>query len=178
MYCTICVWYAGFIVWRKSEAVRSGVGVVKNLEPGVILAERKSCLFSPVRDKRDHPNNCVRLRTGLFISSDCLWLFRKHTHTGTPIRAFLRRCALWYNALPSGRPFAYGCFLLVLPFWMPPFTWPLFDSLWAKKRFRNFHKFHFLSKIGWNRIRMLFFSPSIWNDTRYFYWSAGKFMIK
>ena len=38
-------------VWRKSEAVRSGVGVVKNLEPGVILAERKSYLFSPVRDK-------------------------------------------------------------------------------------------------------------------------------
>lgn len=28
-----------------------GVGVVKNLEPGVILAERKSYLFSPVRDK-------------------------------------------------------------------------------------------------------------------------------
>lgn len=28
-----------------------GVGVVKNLEPGVILAERKGCLFSPVRDK-------------------------------------------------------------------------------------------------------------------------------
>lgn len=38
-------------VWRKSEAVRSEVGVVKNLEPGVILAERKSYLFSPVRDK-------------------------------------------------------------------------------------------------------------------------------
>lgn len=39
--------------------VRSGVGVVenpelgvvKNLGSGVILAERKSCLFSPVRDK-------------------------------------------------------------------------------------------------------------------------------
>ena len=31
--------------------VRSGVGVVKNLESGVILAERKSYLFSPVRDK-------------------------------------------------------------------------------------------------------------------------------
>lgn len=28
-----------------------GVGVVKNLEPEVILAERKSYLFSPVRDK-------------------------------------------------------------------------------------------------------------------------------
>lgn len=28
-----------------------GVGVVKNLEPGVILAERKSCLFSPDRYK-------------------------------------------------------------------------------------------------------------------------------
>lgn len=38
-------------VWRKSEVVRSGVGVVKNLELGVILAERKSYLFSPVRDK-------------------------------------------------------------------------------------------------------------------------------
>lgn len=38
-------------VWRKSEVVRSGVGVVKNLELGVILAVRKSCLFSPVRDK-------------------------------------------------------------------------------------------------------------------------------
>lgn len=38
-------------VWRKSEVVRSGVGVVENLEPGVILAERKSYLFSPVRDK-------------------------------------------------------------------------------------------------------------------------------
>lgn len=49
-----------------------GVGVVKNLEPGVILAERKSYLFSPVQDKRDHPNNCVKLRTGFFISSDCL----------------------------------------------------------------------------------------------------------
>ena len=36
-------------VWQKSEAVRSGV--VKNLEPGVILAERKGCLFSPVRGK-------------------------------------------------------------------------------------------------------------------------------
>lgn len=46
-------------VWRKSEVVRSGVGVVENLEPGVIPAERKGCLFSPVRDKRDHPNNCV-----------------------------------------------------------------------------------------------------------------------
>ena len=56
-------------VWRKSEAVRSGVGVVKNLEPGVILAERKSYLFSPVRDKRDHSNNCVNLRTELFVSS-------------------------------------------------------------------------------------------------------------
>ena len=52
--------------------VRSGVGVVKNLGSVVILAERKSCLFSPVRDKRDHPNNCVKLRTGLFISLDCL----------------------------------------------------------------------------------------------------------
>lgn len=41
-------------VWRKSEAVRSGVGVVKNLEPGVILAERKSYLFSPVRDLSFH----------------------------------------------------------------------------------------------------------------------------
>lgn len=39
-------------VWWKSEVVRSGgAGVVKNLEPGVILAERKSYLFSPVRDK-------------------------------------------------------------------------------------------------------------------------------
>lgn len=38
-------------VWRKSEVVRSGVGVVKNLEPGVILAEGRSYLFSPVRDK-------------------------------------------------------------------------------------------------------------------------------
>ena len=38
-------------VWRKSEVVRSGVGVVKNLEPGVILAEGKSYLFSPVQDK-------------------------------------------------------------------------------------------------------------------------------
>ena len=38
-------------VWQKSEVVRSGVGVVKNLEPGVILAEGKSYLFSPVRDK-------------------------------------------------------------------------------------------------------------------------------
>ena len=38
-------------VWQKSEAVRSGVVVVKNLELGVILAERKSYLFSPVRDK-------------------------------------------------------------------------------------------------------------------------------
>lgn len=28
-----------------------GGGVVKNLEPGVILAEGKSYLFSPVRDK-------------------------------------------------------------------------------------------------------------------------------
>lgn len=33
---------------RQSEV---GVGVVKNLEPGVILAEGKSYLFSPVRDK-------------------------------------------------------------------------------------------------------------------------------
>ena len=49
--------------------VRSGVGVVKNLESGVILAERKSYLFSPVRDKRDHSNNCVNLRTELFVSS-------------------------------------------------------------------------------------------------------------
>lgn len=38
-------------VWRKSEVVRSGVGVVENLEPGVIPAEGKSCLFSPVRGK-------------------------------------------------------------------------------------------------------------------------------
>lgn len=38
-------------VWQKSEAVRSGVGVVENLEPGVIPAEGKSYLFSPVRDK-------------------------------------------------------------------------------------------------------------------------------
>lgn len=34
--------------------VRSGVGVVKNPEPGVILAERKSCLFSPDRDLSFH----------------------------------------------------------------------------------------------------------------------------
>lgn len=33
---------------RQSEV---GVGVVKNLEPEVILAEGKSYLFSPVRDK-------------------------------------------------------------------------------------------------------------------------------
>lgn len=38
-------------VWRKSEVVRSGVGVVENLEPGVIPAEGKSYLFSPVRGK-------------------------------------------------------------------------------------------------------------------------------
>ena len=31
-----------------------GVGVVKNLEPGVILAEQKGCLFSPVRDFSFH----------------------------------------------------------------------------------------------------------------------------
>lgn len=31
--------------------VRSGVGVVENLEPGVIPAEGKSYLFSPVQDK-------------------------------------------------------------------------------------------------------------------------------
>ena len=59
-------------VWWKPEAVGSGVEVVKNLELGVILAVRKSCLFSPVRDKRDHPNNCVKLWTGLFVSSDSL----------------------------------------------------------------------------------------------------------
>lgn len=34
---------------RQSEV--GGVGVVKNLEPEVILAEGKSYLFSPVRDK-------------------------------------------------------------------------------------------------------------------------------
>lgn len=56
-------------VWWKPEAVGSGVGVVKNLEPGVIPAEGKSYLFSPVRDKRDHSNNCVNLRTELFVSS-------------------------------------------------------------------------------------------------------------
>lgn len=38
-------------VWQKSEAIRSGAGVVKNPEPEVILAEGKSYLFSPVRDK-------------------------------------------------------------------------------------------------------------------------------
>lgn len=38
-------------VWQKSEAVRSGVVVVKNPGLGVILAEGKSYLFSPVRDK-------------------------------------------------------------------------------------------------------------------------------
>ena len=38
-------------VWWKPEAVGSGVEVVKNLEPEVILAEGKSYLFSPVRDK-------------------------------------------------------------------------------------------------------------------------------
>ena len=38
-------------VWQKSEVVRSGVGVVENLEPGVIPAEGKSYLFSPVRGK-------------------------------------------------------------------------------------------------------------------------------
>lgn len=38
-------------VWQKSEAVRSGAGVVKNPGLGVILAEGKSYLFSPVRDK-------------------------------------------------------------------------------------------------------------------------------
>ena len=42
---------SGFFVWRKSEAVRSGVVVVKNPGLGVILAEGKSYLFSPVRDK-------------------------------------------------------------------------------------------------------------------------------
>lgn len=56
-------------VWWKSEAVRSGVVVVKNPGLGVILAEGKSYLFSPVRDKRDHSNNCVNLRTELFVSS-------------------------------------------------------------------------------------------------------------
>lgn len=38
-------------VWQKSEAVRSGVGVVENLEPGVIPAEGKSYLFSQTGTK-------------------------------------------------------------------------------------------------------------------------------
>lgn len=54
---------------RGGQKWGGGAGVVKNLEPGVILAEGKSYLFSPVRDKRDHSNNCVNLRTELFVSS-------------------------------------------------------------------------------------------------------------
>ena len=41
---------------RQSEV---GWGWLKIWGQGVILAEGKSYLFSPVRDKRDHPNNCV-----------------------------------------------------------------------------------------------------------------------
>lgn len=36
---------------RGGQKWGGGAGVVKNLEPGVILAEGKSYLFSPVRDK-------------------------------------------------------------------------------------------------------------------------------
>ena len=42
----IC-WLFCLVEVRSSQKL----GVVKNLEPGVILAERKSCLFSPDRDK-------------------------------------------------------------------------------------------------------------------------------
>lgn len=41
---------------RQSEV---GWGWLKIWGQGVILAEGKSYLFSPVQDKRDHPNNCV-----------------------------------------------------------------------------------------------------------------------
>lgn len=40
-----------FCLAEVRSSQKWGVGVVKNLEPGVILAERKSYLFSPVRDK-------------------------------------------------------------------------------------------------------------------------------
>ena len=36
---------------QQENATSDTPGVVKNLEPGVILAERKGCLFSPVRGK-------------------------------------------------------------------------------------------------------------------------------
>ena len=68
-------------VWWKSEAVRSGVGAVKNLEPGVIPAERKSYLFSPVRDKiwrLFRENTLPQRKKHPTLKSDApFWLSRK-----------------------------------------------------------------------------------------------------
>lgn len=71
-------------VWRKSEVVRSGVGVVKNLEPGVILAERKSCLFSPVRGKL-----CIwKTKQVILKAVSSIWIVEGMN------RFFLRLCGL------------------------------------------------------------------------------------
>ncbi len=71
-------------VWRKSEVVRSGVGVVENLEPGVIPAEGKSYLFSPVRGKL-----CIwKTKQVILKAVSSIWIVEGMN------RFFLRLCGL------------------------------------------------------------------------------------
>lgn len=71
-------------VWRKSEVVRSGVGVVENLEPGVIPAEGKSHLFSPVRGKL-----CIwKTKQVILKAVSSIWIVEGMN------RFFLRLCGL------------------------------------------------------------------------------------
>ena len=71
-------------VWRKSEVIRSGVGVVENLEPGVIPAEGKSYLFSPVRGKL-----CIwKTKQVILKAVSSIWIVEGMN------RFFLRLCGL------------------------------------------------------------------------------------
>ena len=71
-------------VWRKSEVVRSGVGVVENLEPGAIPAEGKSYLFSPVRGKL-----CIwKTKQVILKAVSSIWIVEGMN------RFFLRLCGL------------------------------------------------------------------------------------
>lgn len=154
-----------------------GRGWLKIRGWGVILAEGKSYLFSPVRDKRDHPNNCVNLRTEFFISSNCLWLFRKRIHTDNPDWLFIGSAPFDITPLPAA----------ILPFvdfsprfaiWMHPSDWPLPDPLCIDIPVLNYRNLHLLDEIREDVVKMLVFIPTTRGSAGYFYWSTGKFMIK
>lgn len=84
-----------------------GVGVVKNLEPGVILAERKGCLFSPVRGKiwwLFGENTLQQRKRHSMLKSDASFcLSRKVSQTKFPKGCICLRRSGWVKIAISGR---------------------------------------------------------------------------